>query len=169
MKLKDLLSEKRGTILKRWFDKVLETYPAETSGFLKNQKRQFTNPVGYTISQGLEKIFEGLLQDTPLSEISPFLDDIIRIRAVQGLTPSQDLAFMFDLKKMIRDEMKTAKANADDEILELESRIDALALIAFDIYMKCREKIYELKANEVKNMTFRLLQRANLMGEVQGE
>ncbi len=76
---------------------------------------------------------------------------------------------MFDLKKMIRDEMKTAKANADDEILELESRIDALALIAFDIYMKCREKIYELKANEVKNMTFRLLQRANLMGEVQGE
>jgi hypothetical protein len=29
--------------------------------------------------------------------------------------------------------------------------------------MKCREKIYELKANESKNMTFRLLQQARLI------
>jgi hypothetical protein len=29
--------------------------------------------------------------------------------------------------------------------------------------MKCREKIYELKANEARNMTFRLLQQAKLI------
>ena len=31
-----------------------------------------------------------------------------------------------------------------------EARIDKLALLALDIYMKCREKIYEIRLNEVK-------------------
>ncbi|MGD1076470.1 MAG: RsbRD N-terminal domain-containing protein [Thermodesulfovibrionales bacterium] len=169
MKLKDLLSEKKGAILKRWFDKVLETYPPDTSSFLRNQKKPFSNPVGYTISQALEKIFDGLLQERNLDEISPFLDNIIRIRAVQGMPPSQDLAFLFHLKNVIRDEIEPDEPVATDEILKLESRIDALALTSFDIYMKCREKIYELQANEVKNMTYRLLQRAKLVCEVQEE
>ena len=44
-----------------------------------------------------------------------------------------------------------------------ESRIDAIALHAFDSFMKCREKIYEIKTNETRNMTFRLLQKAQLL------
>ena len=35
--------------------------------------------------------------------------------------------------------------------------------------MKCREKIYEIKANEVKRSTFRLLQMANLINDTDGE
>jgi hypothetical protein len=31
--------------------------------------------------------------------------------------------------------------------------------------MKCREKLYDIKANELRNMTFRLLQRVNDIGE----
>jgi hypothetical protein len=54
-------------------------------------------------------------------------------------------------------------------LLLFESKIDDLALLSFDIYMKCREKIYELKSNEVRNMTFRLLQRANLICEIQDQ
>ena len=34
--------------------------------------------------------------------------------------------------------------------------------------MKCREKIYEIKADEVKSMTFRLLQMANLINDADG-
>jgi len=33
------------------------------------------------------------------------------------------------------------------------------------VYMKCREKIYEIKANEARNMTFRLLQQAKLIAD----
>jgi hypothetical protein len=76
---------------------------------------------------------------------------------------------MFHLKNVIRGEIEAGEPVAAEELLNLESRIDALALISFDIYMTCREKIYELKANEVKNMTFRLLQRAKLVREVQEE
>jgi hypothetical protein len=32
--------------------------------------------------------------------------------------------------------------------------------------MQCREKIYELKANEMKNRTFRAFERAGLVSEM---
>lgn len=180
MNLKNLLSERKSAILKRWFEMILETYPADTSNFLKNQKNPFTNPVGHTIFQGIEELFNELLNgidSDPDSFKTPFLDNIIRIRAVQDFTPSQAIAFVLLLKKVIREELKNdptlnlLQGNSGrengiiEELLALESKIDDLALLSFDIYMKCREKIYELKANEVKNMTFRLLQRANLVCE----
>ncbi len=52
-----------------------------------------------------------------------------------------------------------------EELVIFESRIDAIALHAFDSFMKCREKIYEIKTNETKNMTFRLLQKAQLISQ----
>jgi hypothetical protein len=50
-----------------------------------------------------------------------------------------------------------------EELAAFDAAIDDLALFSFDIYMKCREKIYELKANEARSMTFRLLQQAKLI------
>lgn len=173
MKLKSLLSKKRSAILERWFNVILESYPSETSNFLKNQKNRFTNPVGHTIFQGIEGLFEKLIDEMdsdPDAFGASFLDNIIRIRAVQDFTPSEAIAFIFLLKKVIRDELKSdpefnsgLEKGIGEEFFMLDSKIDDLALFSFDIYMKCREKIYELKASELKNMTFRLLQRANLI------
>jgi hypothetical protein len=40
-------------------------------------------------------------------------------------------------------------------VLELlDSRIDELALMAFDLYVKYRERIYEAKANEAKRRVY---------------
>ena len=48
----------------------------------------------------------------------------------------------------------------------LESRIDETALLAFDIYMARREKLYEIRAKEAKTEVSRLLQRAGFMVEI---
>jgi len=162
-----LLAHKKSALVKRWFDIVMEPYPADTSGILKNQKKQFTNPVGYTISHGLENIFDKLIneQGADFEGMVPFLDSIVRIRAVQDLKPSQALSFVFHLRNAIREELASEAKEFCAEMATLESRIDAIALISFDIYVQCREKVYELKANEVKNRTFRLLQMANLVSE----
>ena len=167
----DLLAHKKSALVKRWFDIVMEPYPADTSGILKNQKKQFTNPVGYTISHGLENIFDKLIneQGADFEGMVPFLDSIVRIRAVQDLKPSQALSFVFHLRNAIREELASEAKEFCAEMATLESRIDAIALISFDIYVQCREKVYELKANEVKNRTFRLLQMANLVSEVHEE
>lgn len=168
MILKNLLSEKRAAILERWFEMVLDSYPADTSSFLKQQKNQFANPVGAAISQGINGIFEELLSGKDSDTISAFLDNIIRVRAVQDFTPSQAVAFVFNLKKVIREELEKeiSENQISDELFAIEARIDKMAMLSFDIYVKCREKIYDIKANELRNMTFRLLQRANLICEL---
>lgn len=168
MRLKGLLSDKKSAILDRWFDAIVSTYPTDTSQFLKKQKNQFANPVGSTILQGIENIFDGLIKGLDKDKISPFLDNIIRIRAVQDFTPPQALSFIFFLKKIVRDEItkKIPDNELLEELLEFESEIDDLALISFDIFMQCREKLYEIKSNEVKRMTFRLLQQAKLICEI---
>lgn len=168
--VRNLLSGKKSALLERWFDIVLETYPHDSSGFLKNKKRQFANPVGYTISQGLEDLLDELLQERGMDveKVSSVLEGIIRIRAVQDVTPSRALTFIFRLKNVLREELRSTTVPSE-EIDALESRIDAMALISFDLFMKCREKIYDLKANELRNMTFRLLQKAKLVCEIPGE
>jgi hypothetical protein len=171
MKLRELLLEKKSRIVKRWFDAIIENYPADSSNFLKNQRDRFQNPVGNTISEGIQNIFEEFLQDPDSEKIFPILNDIIKIKAVQNFPPSKALSFLFLLKKVIRKEADSEirKRQLADELTEFEAQIDKLILLSFDIYMKCREKIYEIKADEVRRMTFRLLQRANLICEIQEE
>lgn len=164
MKLTNLLSEKKSAVLNRWYDAILNTYPSDTSSFLKQQKNPFLNPVGSTIFQGIEDLFNELLQCKMEGErVSQFLDNIIRIRAVQDFTPSQCISFILFLKKVIREEIKDELATQHlyDELQELESKIDEMSLLAFDIFMKCREKLYQMKVNELQSWTFRRLQKAD--------
>jgi len=50
-----------------------------------------------------------------------------------------------------------------EELVALESAVDDLALFAFELYMHCREGIYDIKAKEAGRATFRLLQQARLI------
>ena len=106
--LKQSLLEKKTKILKQWFDVVLDSYPADTQKFVKGQKDRFANPVGHAVLTGLEGILDELLRgsDYELDKISVFLDQIIRIRAIQDFTPSQALGFLQGLKNIVRKELK---------------------------------------------------------------
>jgi hypothetical protein len=166
MSLKEHLNENKTEILKQWFDAVAGTYANETAVLLNNKKARFTNPAGYALDEGLERLFDalqnGLLPDT----VFRFLDSIVRLRAIQDFAPSEAVSFIFKLKKIVRRALGAELLQRQGMIAELEafdSAVDDLASYAFDLYMKCREKIYELKANEARNMTFRLLQQARLI------
>ena len=152
MQIATLLSQKKAAILGRWLAMIFESYPPETAIFLRKEKNRFDNPAGYRISEGLEGLYGALLQEMERDQILTCLDEIIRIRALQNFTPSQALAFIFLLKIVIREELaeEIRKENLAVELLDLESRIDGLALLGFDVYTKRREKIYEIKADEAK-------------------
>lgn len=170
MKLKQVLHEKRSDIVKNWFDSVLETYREESRGPLRKQNAQFANPVGFNLAKGLEGLFDSILKGMMPSEVSTQLDTIIRIRAIQDFTPSQAVAFIFQLKGILRralgeDLLRDAVVAA--ELRALDAAVDDLALYAFDLYVRCREKIYDLKAQETRNATFRLLQKAKIITENQ--
>ncbi len=166
MDLKQHLMKKKPAILKKWFDAVADTYPENTSGFLKKKKAQFANPVGYTLAEGLDGLFDALLQGMIPDTVKTHLDGIVRIRAIQEFSPSEAVTFIFQLKRIVRQELGSEVLQQQrmiEELASFDSAIDDLALFSFDIYMTCREKIYELKAKEATNMTFRLLQQARII------
>jgi hypothetical protein len=167
MNLTELITDRKSAILGRWFDLAIASYPAVSASFLKSKKNRFANPVGFILPQELTPILDGLLKGVEIQTLKPFLDNIIRIRAVQDFEPSRALNFVFSLKETIRQELeKEIRENRlEQQLLSLESRIDTLSLLAFDLFMHCREKIYDLKANEMKNRTVRLLKRAKLVEE----
>ena len=169
MKLSNLLKEKKAAIIKEWFKLAVNSYPPDTAYFLKKQKDHFANPVGTTISQNLGPLFDELVMDVDQNTITNLLDPIIRIRAVQViLSPSQSVSFVFSLKEAVRKNLKKELIDNKilNELLLFESKIDKLGLIAFDIFMKCREKIYELKANSERGRVFRAFKRAGLVSEI---
>jgi len=150
--LRDFLSEKRTAILKRWQDLILETYPPDAARFFKQEKDSFANPVGSSITRALAGLFEELLGGGPGERIAPLLDDIIRIRAVQDFSPSRAIAFIFQLKGVIRAEVtgEGREPRFLEELLEFESAIDRLALQAFDVYLQCREQIFDIRVKEAR-------------------
>ena len=167
MPLTTLLAQKKSAILGRWLTTIYESYPPETAIFLRKEKNRFDNPMGYRISEGLEGLFGALLQEMERDQVLTCLDEIIRIRALQDFSPSQALAFIFLLKNVIRQELaeEIRKENLAAEILDLESRIDGLALLGFDVYTKRREKIYEIKADEAKRRISGLMRKSGLSDE----
>ena len=169
MSLNNLLEQNKGTIVKKWVASAIDTYPADTSIFMKRQKDPFANPVGNTLSVNLGPLFDELLNEMDYETITSHLDPILRVRAVQPiLSTSQSTGFIFLLKKVIRESLKKELSDKDisKELLYFESKIDELTLIAFDVYLKCREKVYDIKANEERNRTFRAFERAGLLTEI---
>jgi len=158
---------KKTGIVKKWFDLTAQTYAPDTAEFLKSKTDPFANPVGGSILSSLNVLLDQLIHDMDLQVINAYLDPIIRIRAVQNFTPSQAISFILSLKKALRTSL--AKELRDvryaGELFNFESKIDQLCLMAFDIYMQCREKIYQIGANETRNRTFRAFERAGLISE----
>ncbi len=152
MNLYKLLLKKKSVILKKWLDEIFDTYPADTSKFLKGEKDMFANPVGHTIAANAEYILEGLIKGEDVAALSAYMEWIIRIRAVQDFTPSQTVSFMNSLKMVIISQLKTelSKHNVCDEWEELEVRIDSLTLLAFEIYTKMKDKMHEIRMKELE-------------------
>lgn len=148
--LKKLLTERKAAIVQTWQTSIFATYPSDTAKFLQSQKDPFHNPVGSVVSNNIERIYDALLQDA--GDFTPFLEDIIKIRAVQDFAPSQAVIFTFLLKEAIRGEVNPYLPNERllGELLLFEDKIDRLALSAFDVYMQCREKIYEIRIAGIK-------------------
>ena len=168
MKLESVLEKKQTAIVKKWFDLVVDTYPADTSRFLKRQKDPFANPVGSTTFEGLKSLFTDLMQELDPESAAGHNDPIIRIRAVQNFTPGQATGFVLSLKKIVRDQLGDRAGDPEQmrELEAFETRVDQLCLIAFDIFVKCREKIYQIQANEQRNRFFKAFERAGLVSEI---
>lgn len=162
MGLYKLLEKNRTDIVKSWFKEVIKTYPEESTSFMSNVSDPFANPVGSNTLGALEKTYNALIGKADRDALAAALDPVIRIRAVQLFKPSEAVAFVFALKEIVG---KLAK-DQHKELAEFNRRVDELALVAFDIYMGCREQIFSFRANHVRSRTLNLLEKADILCEV---
>ena len=171
MGLKKLLHDRNKNIIRKWQEAIFQLYPADSVRFLTSVSNQFANPVGYSIREHTEKLYNELIAEGDISaeKIGPVLDEILRIMAIQDFKPSGALRYLYILKEVITRELSEAAEPGNDlhyELIKLYGRIDEITLIAFDIYSKCREKLFEIKVDTAKNQVSGLLRRSDLICEI---
>jgi len=161
--LSETLSRKRNSIIGKWLELVAQTHPAGMN--LLRETDRFTNPVRYIFAEALEALYDEVIEGKVNSEkTTKALDEMLRVRAVQDFSPGQAVGFVFLLKQALRESLGSdiKDHHLSEDLIELDKRIDGLALAAFDTYMKCREEIFEIRVGEIKaarDDAFRLLDR----------
>lgn len=147
----------------RWIEIVHGTYPFDTIGFLRTKKDRFANPVGYRTEEAARAIIEALFTEKPDEEtLGAAVEEIIRVRAIQDFPPETAVGVIFALKDIVREVLRRSASMAETlpALLALESRIDAIALMAFGSYARCRETVHRLKVDEFKRQHSQILRLA---------
>ena len=166
--LRGLLAQKKEAIVARWLESTLATYAERASAFFQRDKDPFSNPVGHALRLGTEGVFENLREGINAEGVCQHLNEIIKIRAIQDFSPAQTVSFVFLLKRAVRVELGSSLSEPGmlAELEAFDADVDQVALFAFDIYTRCREKLHELRINEIKRSVGTLIGR---LGEKAGE
>jgi hypothetical protein len=161
----ELLRQKKAAIVERWLKVSLSAYPKEGSAAFLREQDPFANPVGHALRTGVGAIFEALLNGLDSAKVRDSLQDILSIRAVQDLSAPRALGFIFELKDTVRAEVDSASDQRfERELAEFDSRVDKVALAAFDVFVQCRERLCELRINEVKRQVSWVVGKVNARG-----
>ena len=163
MTLRELLTRNKERVVEKWRQGIIETYPADGREFLQQQDDRFANPIGYVVHEETDRLFDLLVNDMDSEATRASLDKLIRIRAVQDFLPSEAVSFILLLKPIIREllaeEIKTHALY--DELQTTEDAIDGMQLMALDSYTMCRDRISEIKVNDARRSTAKLIERLN--------
>lgn len=165
MDLTKFLTENHARISDQWVAAIINTYPEEGAKFFSGSHNQFANPVGHTFSSNISKMLSKLVNGDPVEECAKELDGILRIRAVQGFKPSVALSFVPALKEIVRREFLkvSSEDSVDGAIYAWNIRVDRLMMLGLDLFMACRETLWQQKANQLYSRTHKLLEKANLI------
>lgn len=163
--LDELLVQSRDEVQQAWIRHIYESYQPQTQQFLQSRKDAFANPVGAAVQETTGAILDHLVQGGDEQALGDAIQHFIRIRAVQDFTVEQAVGFVYALKRVVRDRLGRDAGAQLDELLELESAIDQVALVCFSRFVEAREKLYELQAKSVQRETRMLVQRMNRMSD----
>lgn len=163
MKLKNILARSKKAILEKWNEAIVNSYPEESRQFIRKSSKQFTNPLGYNLAKHSEAIFDALVADFDVVKIGVSLEELTKIAAVGDSTPSESLRFLYELKVAVREIFLENMEEVGDyeELFEFEDEIDRMFGMAFDFYVASREKLFRIRANEVRASAFTLIEKIN--------
>jgi len=151
------IAEKRESVLKLWQAAVLP----QDHGFLPKAMAavRFSVPSDQLLNEEIAALLDWLISNEEPVSARLHLREICKIKAVMAQGPSEALSFILDLKEIVRLVLteKTEPSEGCDTCIykELDKRIDQLLLLAFDEYSDWREKIMEIKFDEIQRLVGR--------------
>jgi hypothetical protein len=171
MSLASLIRERRERIAEGWIEEILAVYSPDASAIFSRQTDPFANPLGHSVREGANGLLEALLNGTDPMEVRLHLRKLVKIRAVQDLTPSEALSFVFSLKDVLRKEIPQASTDPQYHaaMLEMDSKIDEVALAAFELFVEARDEVSRLRISEVKRQVAWVLDKINRRESVPAE
>lgn len=158
---------RREKIIGKWLDAVFATYPFETTGFMRTRMDQFGNPVGYATRRAAEVLYDAVCgADVDQEAVHSALEAFIKVRAVQDFRPDQAVGTLFLIKPILREFflVDALAAGTFQDYLEMESRVDTLALMAFNFYVADREVVFTERVTEQRRATAHLKRWAEQHG-----
>lgn len=124
-------------VVEDWVKIILKDYPikiAEVENYIREAAEKIVDNV--------LKIFNGEKFD---SDFEDAVHDLMRFLATdRKYKPSESLSLMLILFDLLKDELKLN----DKDQLKLLKSVFEVTLLAFDYYVKCRDKIYELRLKQ---------------------
>lgn len=172
----DKVKEQKSVLLQKWIDNFYASYPLGSTGFVRTSTDKFTNPIGVITQSNLSILYDAVLgEDIDKDTFVAALTEVVQLRAIQQMSPSQAVGPIVQLKSLLKDHVfyVLCKDTKDcDEIISLteqyivvEARIDSLLVMALDMYAAQREQIYTLRVEEVKRNQSQVLRWAKLREE----
>ncbi|KUJ92635.1 MAG: hypothetical protein XD40_2175 [Archaeoglobus fulgidus] len=126
----------RKKVIEWWVDRLLINYPVK--------------PVFEVVSflqEAAEKIVDGALSlyEGKSVDLSDAVDDVMRFLATdRNFSPGDSIRLFCELRDFMAEELNL-KA---EERLKFGRKFEEILFTAFDAYMACREKIFELRLKE---------------------
>lgn len=153
MDLAEAFRNYKEKIVDSWVEYTLSTY--QSSSFFVKERDIFANPVGGNIREALKRLFPLLIKGADVQECVPSLEQILKIRSIQEFSPSQAIAPLNAVKHITREILAADKERCHlvHELYDFEFAVDLAVLAAFDIYMQCRERLYQTRILEIKSGT----------------
>ena len=155
MQIINLLIEKKPAIKQQWIDLIIETYPPESHDFFR-KNNEFQNPVGKALAKLADTLTDTVVNDDENDDTEVILEEFVKMRAVQEFSPSEAIGFILFLKQALRIQLadEIASQKLEQELQILDTRIDKLLLKAFDVYTQSREKLFKIRADELKRRSY---------------
>lgn len=149
-----ILRNHKKEVADKWVEAVFATYPLETTGFLRTRNDPFSNPVAHMTRQAASAIYDAIAgEEVDAEEVKGAIERFVKLRAVQKFGPGQSMAVFYLMKPILRAAVlpEALTQNQLDAYLAMESRLDTIVLLAFDLYASARDSVAEARIKEIKN------------------
>jgi len=163
--LTDMLEKERAFLTAQWTDAANAAYPFAIAGLIRSSRDPFANPAGGRSQAAAEALLTSLL--APVWDDAPLrmpLEEFIRTRAVQDMSPADAVGVVFNYKQIIRGYLARENIFIDWEMRRqlavLEERVDPAALFAFTLYVQCRENLFTARLEDMRRHHSQILRLA---------